>query len=322
MVSKTIIKRSFAPSKSDAMRSAQIRIDFSWRRISVHRKPFYRMKTWNWSPIYRRIEFRWVAANAIEKSIWSKSTPTFQMEPTSEQIKCVIEHLESEKNVSSSSLWSAIANDLDEMNGEPKRSITFWKRTFKRIIKRLTAKRELVEHIAWNYLTMEGSKYTLKPLENVCCERWYNRKWWTRQIRSGRSHRIAHRPERRTSRIYRRIVASAWHRPVRKCRTSLAMMTTTIELLCWTNWIIVRVCCQRYAPTTVFRNIFAWAVRCCWKVRINWNCCAPKPKKNWTKCNDDRSINRIALNQSKQSWWSTKPIMKWRWVYYRRSWYI
>lgn len=92
------------------------------------------------------------------------------MEPTPEQIKCVIEHLESEKNASN--LWSAIANDLDEMNGEPKRSITFWKRTFKRIIKRLTAKRELFQHITRNYGSMQRSSCTLKPIEKRLLRAW------------------------------------------------------------------------------------------------------------------------------------------------------
>lgn len=96
------------------------------------------------------------------------------MEPTLEQIKCAIEHLESEKNVSN--LWSAIANDLDEMNGEPKRSITFWKRTFKRIIKRLTAKRDLFEHITRNYTKMKRNSCTLKPLEKRLLRAWMQSK--------------------------------------------------------------------------------------------------------------------------------------------------
>lgn len=75
-----------------------------------------------------------------------------------------------------SNLWSSIASDLDEMNGEPKRSITFWKRTFKRIIKRLSAKRELFEHITRNYVTMERSSCTLRPLEKRLLRAWMQSK--------------------------------------------------------------------------------------------------------------------------------------------------
>lgn len=96
------------------------------------------------------------------------------MEPTPEQIKCAIEHLESE--TIASKLWTTIASDLDEMNGEPKRSISFWKRTFKRIIKRLTAKRELFEHIKQNYSMMKYSNCTLKPLEERLLRAWMQSK--------------------------------------------------------------------------------------------------------------------------------------------------
>lgn len=96
------------------------------------------------------------------------------MEPTPEQIKCAIDHLESEKNASS--LWSALANDLDELNGEPKRSVTFWKRTFKRIIKRLTAKRELYEHISRNYVKMGRTSCTLTKLERHLLSAWMQSK--------------------------------------------------------------------------------------------------------------------------------------------------
>lgn len=137
----------------------------------AHRKRFYRMKTKNWSPIYRRIECRWVTNIAVWKM---RAHSYFQMEPTPEQIKCAVEHLESEK--SASNLWSSIANDLDELIGEPKRSITFWKRTFKRIIKRLTAKRELIEHITRNYVSMQLSSCTLKPMEMRLLQAWMQSK--------------------------------------------------------------------------------------------------------------------------------------------------
>lgn len=98
------------------------------------------------------------------------NTLPFQMEPTPEQIKCAIEHLESEKNASN--LWSSIASDLGDMNDEPKRSITFWKRTFKRIIKRLAAKRELYEYISRNYVSSQRSSCTLTPLEKRLLRAW------------------------------------------------------------------------------------------------------------------------------------------------------
>lgn len=168
MASKTIINRASAQSKWEQIESVQILIDFL-RPISVHRKQFCRTKTKNWLRTYRKIEFRWVVRMRLMNH-FETNVPLFQMEPTPEQIKCAIEHLESEKNASN--LWSSIASDLGDMNGEPKRSITFWKRTFKRIIKRLTAKRELYEYINRNYVSWQRSSCTLKPLEQRLLRAW------------------------------------------------------------------------------------------------------------------------------------------------------
>lgn len=106
-------------------------------------------------------EFRWAAQ--IQTNQLSGIYLDFRMKLKLEQIKYAIEHLESKK--SASHLCSAIANDLDELDSEPKRSILFWKRTFKRTIKRLAAKHVLFDHISRYYVSIEWSSRTLKPIQ-------------------------------------------------------------------------------------------------------------------------------------------------------------
>lgn len=65
-----------------------------------------------------------------------------QADPSIEQINLVIHYLETNPNASD--LWSTISIELDHLSNT-KRTETFWKQAFRRIVKRLKAKQQLID---------------------------------------------------------------------------------------------------------------------------------------------------------------------------------